>query len=150
MTIYYGSYWSFNGNLSVQIQWILKILTLSKALTIRIHFLYMAIYYDSYWSFNGNLRVQIQWILKILTFNKALKIKILYCIYGQVTSIHIGDSTEIWGDRYSGYWKYWRSRRPTQLEYFIVYTAMLQLFILECQRQIEGTDTVEIENIDVQ
>jgi hypothetical protein len=38
-----------------------------------------------------------------IEFTKALKIRILYCIYGQVTTTHIGVSTEIRGYRYSGY-----------------------------------------------
>jgi hypothetical protein len=42
MTIYYCSYWSFNGNLRVEIQWILIILTLRKASKLENNFVYMA------------------------------------------------------------------------------------------------------------
>jgi hypothetical protein len=89
-------------------------------------------YYGSYWSFNGNLRVQIQSILKILSINRALWIKMLFCIYGHVTTFYIGNSAEIWWYRFSGYWEYWRSIRPSQLEYCFVYMST----------------RVDIENID--
>jgi hypothetical protein len=188
---YYNSYWSFNGNLRVQIKRILSILMFNKALTIRIHF-YICVHvntvhiwvsaeiwvfrysgyrqywrsiwpsqleycfvscprkYSSYWSFNGNLRVQIQWILIILSLSKALWIKMLYSIYGHVTTVYIGVLTEIWGYRYSGYWEYWRSISPSQLEYCFTYMSTLIQFVLEFQRKYEGTDTVTIENIVVQ
>jgi hypothetical protein len=99
---------------------------------------------------NGNLRVQIQSILKILLFNRALSIKMLYFIYGHVTTVHVGVSTEIVGYRCSEYSEYYRSNRPSQLEYSLVYTSTLLLFILEFQRKYDGTDTVDIENIVVQ
>jgi hypothetical protein len=88
--------------------------------------------------------------IEILRFNKALKNGILYCIYGYVTEVHIGGSSEIWLYRYSGYWEYWRSIRPSKLEYCSVYMSTEIQFILEFQRKYEGTNTVDIENFDVQ
>jgi hypothetical protein len=103
----------------------------------------------SCWSFNGNCRVQIQWILSILTFNKAITIRILFCIYVHVNSVLIRVSTEISGYRYSGYLKYCRLIRPLGLKCCIMYRVTLLQCILEFQRKYEGTDTVDIENIDV-
>jgi hypothetical protein len=99
--------------------------------------------YDSYWSFNGNVSVQIQRILTIMTFNKALWIRMLYWRDGKYTTVNIGVSTEMSEYRYSGYWQYWRSISPTELECCTLKLAKTLRFILE----FEGNVSVQIQRI---
>jgi hypothetical protein len=59
----------------------------------------------------------------------------VYWIYVHVASVHTGVSTEMSGFRYRGYWQYWRSVRPTEIECCTKVMAPLLRFILEIQRK---------------
>jgi hypothetical protein len=76
-------------------QWILIILTLSKASELKCCIVYTATLLQFILEFQRKFEGTVQWRLRILTFNKALNkaftIRILYSIYGQVTTVHIGD-----------------------------------------------------------
>jgi hypothetical protein len=138
---HYISYWHFKGNLRVQIQW-----TFNKAITIRILFciyVHVTLVHVGVSTEIWGYRYSGNWDYWLWVRPSKLKVYIVYMstLIQFLLQFQRNCRLQI---------QWILKIRLSQLEYCFVNMFTLIQFILEFQRKFEGTDTVDIENIDVQ